>query len=289
MGEASVHFDNILQNGYLADLQKLNDALTEADNLKGQGADVDPSKIEAFKQNVINLIQSAHLKVEEGNALLGRAGISNVSIVEVEKGVYTFKDSLQTTLNTGSVKLGEATVSLKGAGIPNIPTSDIGEKAGELASAVMSAINSAIAKLDEAVEQATQANDTVNQAVYSNYRRQAEQQRENLYKSTGGLVPEYHSNGLPVGINWKSRGTDTVPTMLTPGEYVLRKKAVDSLGLGFLNNLNKFGSNVLQTMNKSPIINNIYNPNNAKISQNIDNKSQYLNGMYGVDKLMRYV
>ena len=105
--------------------------------------------------------------------------------------------------------------------------------------------------------------------------------------STGGIIPEYHSQGL--GVGWKSRGTDTVPAMLTPGEYVLRKKAVDSLGLGFLNNLNKFGSNMLQTMNKSTIINNIYNTNNAKISQNIDNKSQYLNGMYGVDKLMRYV
>lgn len=108
-------------------------------------------------------------------------------------------------------------------------------------------------------------------------------------QQSGGIVPEYHSNGLPVGIDWKSRGTDTVPTMLTPGEYVLRKKAVDSLGTNFLNNLNKYGVNALQTMNKSTIINNVYNTNNAKISQNIDNKSQYLNGMFGVDKLMRYV
>ena len=77
--------------------------------------------------------------------------------------------------------------------------------------------------------------------------------------------------------------------MLTPGEYVLRKKAVDSLGTNFLNNLNKFGVNALQSVGKSTIINNIYNTNNAKISQNIDNKSQYLNGMFGVDKLMRYV
>ena len=92
-----------------------------------------------------------------------------------------------------------------------------------------------------------------------------------------------------MGINWRKRGTDTVPTMLTPGEYVLRKKAVDSLGTNFLNNLNKYGVNALQTMNKSTIINNVYNTNNAKISQNIDNKSQYLNGMFGVDKLMRYV
>lgn len=105
--------------------------------------------------------------------------------------------------------------------------------------------------------------------------------------STGGIIPEYHSQGL--GVGWKSRGTDTVPAMLTPGEYVLRKKVVDSLGTNFLNNLNKYGVNALQTMNKSTIINNVYNTNNAKISQNIDNKSQYLNGMFGVDKLMRYV
>ena len=109
------------------------------------------------------------------------------------------------------------------------------------------------------------------------------------HPSTGGLIPEYHSEGLRVGVNWSKRGTDTVPAMLTPGEYVLRKKAVDSLGTNLLNNLNKYGVNALQTMNKSTIINNVYNTNNAKISQNIDNKSQYLNGMFGVDKLMRYV
>ena len=114
-------------------------------------------------------------------------------------------------------------------------------------------------------------------------------ERDNIYQSTGGLIPEYHSNGLPVGINWKPKGTDTVPTMLTPGEYVLRKKAVDSLGMNFLNNLNRFGVNALQSVAKSTIINNVYNTNNAQISQNIDNKSQYLNGMFGLDKLMRYV
>lgn len=286
LGETAVYFDNILTNGYLADLQKFNEALIEAGNLKDQGANVDPNKVEAFKQNVINLIQTAHLKLEEGNALLGKAGITDVSVVEVSKGVYEFKNSIKTTLYDGSVKLGEGTVSIKGAGIPDIPTLGIGQKANELAIAVSQSIEATIAKLDEAIKQATQDNNTQQQAVYSNLRRQAEQ---SIQYSTGGLIPEYHSEGLPVGINWKPRGTDTVPAMLTPGEYVLRKKAVDSLGLGFLNNLNKFGSNVLQTMNKSTIINNIYNTNNAKISQNIDNKSQYLNGMYGVDKLMRYV
>ena len=37
------------------------------------------------------------------------------------------------------------------------------------------------------------------------------------------------------------RGTDTVPAMLTPGEFVVRKAAVDSVGVGYLNALNKTG------------------------------------------------
>jgi hypothetical protein len=40
----------------------------------------------------------------------------------------------------------------------------------------------------------------------------------------GGLVPRYFANG---GL---SRGTDTVPAMLTPGEFVMRKSAVDKFG-----------------------------------------------------------
>ena len=41
------------------------------------------------------------------------------------------------------------------------------------------------------------------------------------FLSSGGLVPKYFANG---GL---SRGTDTVPAMLTPGEFVMRKSAVD--------------------------------------------------------------
>jgi TP901 family phage tail tape measure protein len=44
------------------------------------------------------------------------------------------------------------------------------------------------------------------------------------YLSMGGLVPKYFANG---GL---SKGTDTVPAMLTPGEFVMRKSAVDKFG-----------------------------------------------------------
>lgn len=105
--------------------------------------------------------------------------------------------------------------------------------------------------------------------------------------STGGFVgPVYRSEG---GSIWKSRGTDTVPAMLTEGEYVLRKQAVNSLGLGLVQKLNHEGARALQNLSGRTIITNVYNNNNAKINQNIDNKSQYLNGMLGMDRLMRFV
>ena len=111
--------------------------------------------------------------------------------------------------------------------------------------------------------------------------------------SFGGLLAGalFRSSGGPVdgGYTGFSKGTDSVPAMLTPGEYVLRRKAVESLGQGFLSNLNQHGVQALQKLGGNTIINNVYNTNNAKVSQNIDNKSQYLNGMYGLDRLMRYV
>lgn len=111
---------------------------------------------------------------------------------------------------------------------------------------------------------------------------------------SSGNVPGnalFRSSGGPVSGNYLglSKGSDTIPAMLTPGEYVLRRKAVESLGTGFLSNLNKNGVQALQKLGGNTIINNVYNTNNAKVSQNIDNKSQYLNSMYGLDRLMRYV
>lgn len=52
--------------------------------------------------------------------------------------------------------------------------------------------------------------------------------------STGG--PVYLAGG---GSLWIPKGTDTVPAMLTPGEFVLRRKAVQKVGLPFLNMLNR--------------------------------------------------
>lgn len=110
-----------------------------------------------------------------------------------------------------------------------------------------------------------------------------------LFLSRGGFVNYLAQGGSPLlGGIFQPRGTDTIPAMLTPGEYVLRKRAVDSLGTNFLDNLNRFGIGALGGNRTTTVVNNYYN-NNASVNQNIDNKSNYLNGMYGLDRLMRYV
>lgn len=52
------------------------------------------------------------------------------------------------------------------------------------------------------------------------------------YITQPGVAPIYRALGGP-------SGTDTVPAWLTPGEYVVRKQAVDAVGLSFMHDLNR--------------------------------------------------
>jgi TP901 family phage tail tape measure protein len=53
-----------------------------------------------------------------------------------------------------------------------------------------------------------------------------------LALASGGMVPKYFSQG------GYSVGTDTIPAMLTPGEFVINKNAADGIGVRNLNKLN---------------------------------------------------
>ena len=271
-------------------LDEFNNALKEAETIKSEGGEkANIAKILAFKASVEEMIKKGYLKAEEASDMFKLAGIENVDVQVAKDGSIEFKKSIDTLIKTGTKKINDGMTGVKEVDITEIRTEDLFTSAQALVVVVRQHIESAISKLNKAISKAKSANNWDEVADLANERNLSESKINSSIRYAGGIIPEYHSEGLPVGINWKRRGTDTVPTMLTPGEYVLRKKAVDSLGTNFLNNLNKFGVNALQSVGKSTIINNIYNTNNAKISQNIDNKSQYLNGMFGVDKLMRYV
>ena len=59
-----------------------------------------------------------------------------------------------------------------------------------------------------------------------------------IYRAGGGIVNYLASGGLP---QFKPIGTDTVPAMLTPGEIVIKKSSVDSIGAGKLLHANDTG------------------------------------------------
>lgn len=283
LGKVVERIGNTELDGYLA-------ILTDAETINKEGGEkANIGKILEFKDKVLDYLNKGYLKIDEAKSLFDKAGISNVSIEQLKDGSYKFNKTVTEFVNKGTKYINDGSTGLKKVPISVEEQHNLFESAKALAYEVNRFIERALGKLEKAKEEAKKANDYNEVEDLVNEQNLYEGRRNSLIRAVGGLIPEYHSQGLPVGINWQSRGTDTVPTMLTPGEYVLRKKAVDSLGTNFLNNLNKYGVNALQTMNKSTIINNVYNTNNAKISQNIDNKSQYLNGMFGVDKLMRYV
>lgn len=271
-------------------LEEFNNALKQAEEIKAEGGDkANIGKIKDFQNSVKSMIEKGYLKVDEASKLFEGAGISDVSITQLKDGTVQFNKDVTEFVKKGSRYIEDSTGTLHKVDYTEEEHYNLFESAKALAYEVRQHIQNAITNLDNAIAQVKKAKawDDLDDLV--NERSLNEEKLNSAIRQNGGIIPEYHSEGLPVGINWRRRGTDTVPTMLTPGEYVLRKKAVDSLGTNFLNNLNKFGVNALQSVGKSTIINNIYNTNNAKISQNIDNKSQYLNGMFGVDKLMRYV
>ena len=57
-------------------------------------------------------------------------------------------------------------------------------------------------------------------------------------RSQGGPIPRFARGGVVPGTG----SGDTVPAMLEPGEFVIRKKAVETLGTKRLHRMNKFGN-----------------------------------------------
>ena len=264
--------------------------LNDAETINSEGGDkANAGKIIEFKNKILDYLNKGYLKVEEASKLFEKAGISDVSIKDLGNGKYKFEKTVTEFVAKGTKYINDGMTGLKEVTYTEEEKRNLFESANALSYMVNQFLRNAVDVIEGAKAELRKANKFEELSEATHEQNLMEEKINSSFKYAGGLIPEYHSEGLPVGINWRRRGTDTVPTMLTPGEYVLRKKAVDSLGTNLLNNLNKYGVSALQNVAKSTIINNVYNTNNAQINQNIDNKSQYLNGMVGVDKLMRYV
>ena len=78
------------------------------------------------------------------------------------------------------------------------------------------------------------------------------------YMAMGGIVPKYFAAG------GYGKGTDTIPAMLTPGEFVVQKRAVDMLGTGVMNSINNgevLGNSVYNYSLSVNVSNSNANPN----------------------------
>ena len=62
----------------------------------------------------------------------------------------------------------------------------------------------------------------------------AGQKHGGVQQAMGGLIYRAGGGGVP----FRRRGTDTVPAMLTPGEYVHNKRAVSAFGIDFMRKVN---------------------------------------------------
>ena len=78
------------------------------------------------------------------------------------------------------------------------------------------------------------------------------------YRSNGGIIPKYFANGD------LARGTDTVPAMLTPGEFIMSKYAVDNFGVDNMRAINSgasVGSTVYNSYDLNVNVRSDANPN----------------------------
>ncbi len=264
----------------IKDHESIEKAIQEAYEDKGALSEKEIASLKTSSTNLVetlsNLITKGQIKTDEAKEILKNIPIDLVDTSKLSEEGKALLKSLGLKVDNTTGKITEMKDKVNGNDPKDVDTSKITEEAKKIEEALNSLVNSV-------ANAVTSIFNSTPKSVSGGGKKKGKR------KQFGGIIPEYHSDGDVIGVDWTPRGTDTVPTMLTPGEYVLRKKAVESLGLNFLNNLNKYGNKALQSNSGQTIINNVYNTNNAKISQNIDNKSQYLNGLFGIDRLMRYV
>lgn len=247
---------------------------------------ISPEKLEKTKATITNytnaigkMFANGDIKIEEASALLYGIDISNIDTTKLDAKGKALLEEVKKKVDTTDGAIGKIKSAVEKNNPGDVDTTSIENASAEINQALASLTAKATGAMQSIIAKIQSGSGSIANRIGS---------KKSKHKFAGGAV-KYYSGGSFGGVDFVSRGTDTVPTMLTPGEYVLRKKAVDSLGTNFLDKLNKYGFSALQKGTGQTIINNVYNNNNAQISQNIDNKSQYLNGMYGIDKLMRYV
>lgn len=101
--------------------------------------------------------------------------------------------------------------------------------------------------------------------------------------SGGGMVRRYANGGFVMPSSEPAprqfangglaMGTDTVPAMLTPGEFVIKKSAVDRIGPSALTKINGYAEGGLVGGNAAAFGESVYNNNTYEINVNVSSNS----------------
>ena len=281
----------------ISKIQSISKAMEGGKN--GEGVDIGKTLDSVFLplNQRLGQIQTLTPKVEALSVLAvslrtALDNLSKASSIEIDLTAFS------TTISTTVSEIQKGVQSVRDAMLPNPETltkrMNIKFKkkiSGQ--NAVVSAVRSAIAAIKTAI--ANLPSD-IYKAVHVHISRSTDVSEKN--GSGGGGGGSFHTGGFvngkgrPVylakgGVLMYPKGTDTVPAMLTPGEYVQNRKAVDYFGVKFMQKLNNLdlegalrsvsvrASRSLSQPMRSVVNNNITNKtNNARVNQTIYTNNQ---------------
>ncbi|HAP4884319.1 TPA: tape measure protein [Enterococcus faecalis] len=239
-----------------------------------KGLDSIPELVESFK-NLLITLQGLESKFEPIGKSYGQQVINGFKNADVPSKIKKVIDDLITNLRNKDTEFNNV-----GKGFGDSLKSGFTNALQGLDSNIdsyVTSINNKISSIQTNLNSLTAPSLTVDVIENVKTRR--------VTRANGGIIPQYRANGGSIMKHiFKPKGTDRVPAMLTAGEYVQRKKAVDHFGIDFMERINNLDlSGALASItnrfgNSQPVsnvMNRYYNTtkntrnNNNTINQNI--------------------
>ncbi|WP_338362345.1 tape measure protein [Enterococcus faecalis] len=239
-----------------------------------KGLDSIPELVESFK-NLLITLQGLESKFEPIGKSYGQQVINGFKNADVPSKIKKVIDDLITNLRNKDTEFNNV-----GKGFGDSLKSGFTNALQGLDSNIdsyVTSINNKISSIQTNLNSLTAPSLTVDVTENVKTRR--------VTRANGGIIPQYRANGGSIMKHiFKPKGTDRVPAMLTAGEYVQRKKAVDHFGIDFMERINNLDlSGALASItnrfgNSQPVsnvMNRYYNTtkntrnNNNTINQNI--------------------
>ncbi len=188
-------------------------------------------------------VDNVQTKLQELNAIVNKGGSYNLNVTGVTKIQKAAKaaSSLSNSKDskTISVKTGKADTSSVARAKAAINKTEAKIKVGAETSKALSAAESARKKIDS-----KSATINVSTSVKGkNVDIYVTKHVKEVTSHTGGYITPsgvlYRAKGGNIIVpSFKKKGTDTVPAMLTPGEYVQNRDAVNYFGIDFMRKIN---------------------------------------------------